>query len=279
MTPTAPLQPDPDAPAAALRADGIARVPGGLGADLTEALAGELGSAWAGPETEAAPRGRWRVDLHPEETPTAFPRIVLHPGLRAVADAVLGPDWWLAGWVLAVTAPGARYQPWHRDRRHPPGVLELAPRECERALLRTVTLDVATAAVTAADGPLQYVPGSHVHSGEAFRDGRFPEHPSLRDYYERHHTALLGSAGGLTTRSPHLIHRGAPHRGAAPRRTLHLEIAAADAPWSDRRSLCLTRRYRDALPAELLPRLRHATVLDVGALPPRERPPNDRSRT
>ncbi|GAA2101829.1 hypothetical protein GCM10009801_75400 [Streptomyces albiaxialis] len=61
---------------------------------------------------------RYYVEIHPEQL-RGFVDLVDHPWVRAVSEAVLGPDYRIVELGFDIPFAGAVNQPWHRD--FPPG--------------------------------------------------------------------------------------------------------------------------------------------------------------
>src|SRR2546423_11293881 len=71
-------------------------------------------------ERGAVSRGpqRWYVEVHPEEI-SVFAELVSHPWVKAVSEAVLGPEYKFVEIGFDVPFQGAKNQPWHRDFEMP----------------------------------------------------------------------------------------------------------------------------------------------------------------
>src|SRR4051794_3795149 len=72
-----------------------------------EALSRPGGAVGRGPK-------RHYVEIHPEQL-RGWLELVDHPWVRAVCEAVLGPEYQIVELGFDVPSPGARVQPWHRD--------------------------------------------------------------------------------------------------------------------------------------------------------------------
>src|SRR3954469_20143737 len=92
---------------AAFSRDFVAELRGQIDALYEDALHRPGGAVGRGPK-------RHYVEIHPEDI-SGFLDLCMHPWVRAVCEAVLGPEYKIVEIVFDVPNPGAADQPWHRD--------------------------------------------------------------------------------------------------------------------------------------------------------------------
>ena len=104
---------------ATLQRDGIVGAKGLFARDWVERMREDMMRAFE--EASAREHGRvsrgpqrWYVEVHPEQI-RGFVQLVSQPWIRAMSEAVLGPDYQFVEVGFDVPFQGARNQPWHRD--------------------------------------------------------------------------------------------------------------------------------------------------------------------
>ena len=193
--------------ASAVATDGFAVVGGVLDTATVGVAADALEEVFAAEEDIAVERG-WRTDAHrvayalPAKHRT-FLELCTHPGLVALARAVLGDDAVLAGCNGLSMVPGGTAQRLHRD--HP------VPNPGTTVYLHLV---VALDPFSADNGATRVVPRSHV--------APTPDDPAD---LEHRTVALAAEAGAVVGYDGALLHAGSANRTAGPRRALHAFFA------------------------------------------------------
>ncbi|MFH9136727.1 phytanoyl-CoA dioxygenase family protein [Streptomyces sp. NPDC017524] len=187
---------------------------------------------------------RYYVEIHPEQL-RGFVDLVDHPWVRAVATAVLGPDYRIVELGFDVPLEGAVNQPWHRDFPIP---------ENARAERRLTSLAFNVTAVdTAPDmGPFEIAPGTQWDDEPDFEQGMFPARRS-HPRYEQLAVRKYPQRGDISARSALTIHRGTRNESAKARPVLVLGLDGPDAHNADRHDAAVSRRFWDGLPQ----RVRH----------------------
>ena len=152
----------------------------------------------------------------------AYARLVRHPGIVAVLQALWGPDirFDTAKLNLKSAGFGAAVE-WHQDWAFYPHTND----------------DLAAVGISMDDmemenGPLLVIPGSHkgpVHDHHA--EGRFcgAMDPGKREVDYGAAVPLTGKAGSITVHHVRAVHGSAPNTSARDRRLLLLQFRAADA--------------------------------------------------
>lgn len=251
--------------------DGIARKPRLFSRRWMRELAEDVDRAFADALSRqggAVEQGsnRWYVAIHPEAL-RGFVDLVDHPWVRAVAEAVLGPDYQIAEIGFDMPVAGASNQPWHRDLPSPS-----ATRRERR--LTSLAFDVSCVDTEADMGPIEVVPGTHWESGTDFDHEMFPSRSAYPRYEERAVRALPRQ-GDVTVRSALTLHRGTMNRSNRACPTLVLGMTAPGAGDDAHHDMAVTRGYWTSLP----PRVRqHLACPIVEALAPIVQKPSIREQ-
>lgn len=200
---------------------------------------------------------RWYVEVHPEQL-RGFVDLATHPWVRAVSEAVLGPDYQLVEIGFDVPFGGAMDQPWHRDFRSP--VLTHRDRR-----LTSLAFNLTTVDTTPEMGPFQIAPGTQYEAGSEWEHGMFPpreEWGRLQEISE----LRLPRRGDVSARSALALHRGTANHSDLPRPVV---ILGVDAPGDheERHDMVVTQAFWDTLDPELR---RHLHVRIVTQLEPHE---------
>ena len=223
--------------------DGAAVIPRLLGgAAVRDALAAvgpiDDGSADDGSADTARPRrrggsaGRRNVLDAP-----GVAAVAADPAVRAVVEAVLGPDARPVRGLLFDKTPAANWTvPWHQDRSIAvrerldalgfgpwsvkAGVPHVQPPVAVLAAMLTVRLHLDDCGPD--NGPLRVVPGTHRRLLDAAEvDAAASAGPRV---------ALTCPAGGAVVMRPLVLHASSPATSPRHRRVLHLEYAATGLP-------------------------------------------------
>lgn len=205
------MTPSPDAVSAAVRTEGVAAVDGVLDHAVVAAASAALDDILAGEIDIADDRG-WRTPSHqvayalPLKHPV-FLDLCTHPGLSAIAGAVLGPDCVIAAFNGIDLVPRGVGQEPHRDHPHlTPGTTLYLHLVC------------ALDPFTTASGATRVVPRSH--------DGH-PEHLDPVAAWDAA-TVMEVGAGGVVAFDGALVHAAGPNSTEGHRRALHVFYAR---PW------------------------------------------------
>jgi len=199
---------------------------------------------------------RYYVEIHPEDI-RGFVDLATQPWVVAVCTAVLGPEYKIVEIGFDVPQPGAQNQPWHRDFPAPPETLV-------GRRLNSLAFNVTTVDVFEDMGPFEIAPGTQWDEPAGFEYDMFPP-KSLYPRYEERAQRKMPKMGDISARSALTIHRGTANRSNKSRPALVLGVDAPDARNAERHDLQFTRRYYEALPAELR---RHLTCRVVDELQP-----------
>lgn len=218
--------------------NGFAVLPGLLGAGELAELHAALGEVLASADGSAASRTRFDyaegadgqgrryvkrifdpIDRHP-----AFRRLVAHERILDVVETLLGPDITLQQTKLNLKppSPGAEFD-WHQDYPFFP-----------HTNFDLVAVMVFLDEVTAENGPLTVIPGSHrlgpvAHAfsadGQAY--GTVVEDAGLYADPGRFHR-ITGPAGTVALHHCCMLHSSGANRSASPRSTFIAEYKASD---------------------------------------------------
>jgi ectoine hydroxylase-related dioxygenase (phytanoyl-CoA dioxygenase family) len=214
---------------------------------FAEALSYEGGAVGRGPN-------RYYVEIHPERI-RGFVDLVMHPWVRTVSEAILGPDYKIVEIGFDVPGPGAMDQPWHRDFPSPQETLE-------GRRLNSLAFNL-TAVDTYEDmGPFEIAPGTQWDPPADFEHDMFPP-KTLYPRYEARAQRKMPKMGDISVRSALTIHRGTANRSQKSRPVLVLGVDAPDARNAERHDLQFTREYYASLPDELKPHLTCRVVDDL----------------
>lgn len=200
---------------ATYRTQGFLHVPGLFAASL-DALRTDLAAlhlydqTWLGPWIEKGARGRLGINSQVHRQP-AWERATRTPKVRALMDALLGgPSYCQAS--MAIVKPKAKGQPfpWHQDAAY------YGDRK-----LSFVIANVYLDDVTADNGSIQFIPGSHTagllvhaHRGSAKR--------YLPDETGRTAVDVLAKAGDATLFDLFTVHGSQPNTSDTERRSVRL---------------------------------------------------------
>jgi hypothetical protein len=197
-----------------------------------EALSRKNGAVGRGPN-------RHYVEIHPEQI-RGFVELVDHPWVRAVCEAILGPEYQLIELGFDVPLAGAVNQPWHRDFPMP---------EETRVHKRLNSLAFnATAVDTKEDmGPFEIAPGTQWDLSEEFDHGMFPP-KSWYPRYEERAVRKYPQLGDISARSALTIHRGTQNFSQTARPVLVLGVDAPGAGNAERHDMAVTHGFWDSLP-------------------------------
>jgi len=204
-------------------------------AAFDEARTRENGAVGRGPQ-------RWYVEIHPEAL-RGFVELADHPWVRAVSEAVLGPDYTIVEVGFDTPFPGARAQPWHRDFPSPPET-----RRDRR--LTSLAFNLTTVDTTDEMGPFEIAPGTQWEAGDGFDHEMFPprsDYPRFEALAVRKYPQM----GDISARSALTIHRGTPNRSRVARPVLVLGVDAPGAGNAHHHDLAVTHGYWDRLPERL----------------------------
>lgn len=227
--------------------DGIVGRRGAFPVDLVDGLRADMEAAYReaierpGGAVSRGPK-RWYVEVHPEQI-RAFPQIAAHPWVRAMSEAVLGPDYVFVEVGFDVPFQGAKNQPWHRDFRSP--VETWRDRR-----LTSLAFNMTGVDVTEDMGPFEIAPGTQWEPGQDWNHGMFPpreEWPRFAAVAERKYPRR----GDISCRTALTVHRGTEHASPVSRPVLILGVVAAEVANPDEHDLVLTRSYHGSLDAAL----------------------------
>src|SRR5688500_18073959 len=182
---------------------------------------------------------RWYVEIHPEAL-RGFVELVDHPWVRAVCEAILGPDYQIVEVGFDTPFPGATLQPWHRDFPSPPET-----KDGHR--LTSLAFNLTTVDTTDEMGPFEVAPGTQWERGDDFDHEQFPP-PSQYARYEALAERKYPQVGDISARSALTIHRGTPNRSAVARPVLVLGVDAPGAGNDAHHDLAVTKGYWATLP-------------------------------
>jgi hypothetical protein len=203
-----------DAVEGALRADGAVIVEGLLTADVVAAINAEVEPFVAVADPDMRHLNPGLQVFHAQtrhvsglagKSPTFATRVMVHPLLLGLCDAVLGPScarYQLNLAHLLERLPGAPDQFWHQDEL----VWNLVPEPKPELQLASV---IALVDFTAENGATRVFPGSH-----RWEAGRYP--------VDEEPVAAEMSAGSAIVYLGSTFHGGGGHAGTTPRRGVHL---------------------------------------------------------
>lgn len=196
---------------------------------------------------------RWYVEVHPEQL-RGFVDLAMHPWVRAVSEAVLGPDYRIVEIGFDVPFGGAMDQPWHRDFRSP--VVTHRDRR-----LTSLAFNLTTVDTTPEMGPFQIAPGTHYEAGADWEHGMFPpreEWPRLQEASE----LRMPRRGDISARSALALHRGTANRSDLPRPVVILGVDAPG-PHEERHDMVVTQAFWDTMDSDLRRHLHARTVAEL----------------
>jgi hypothetical protein len=210
-----------------------------LGEDIDvlykDALSRPGGAVGRGPK-------RHYVEIHPEDI-RGFVDLITHPWVKAVCEAVLGPEYKIVEIGFDVPNPGAMNQPWHRDFP--------APEETTIGRkLNSLAFNLTTVDVEPDMGPFEIAPGTQWDDGSEFDYEMFPS-KELYSRYEERAEQKMPKMGDVSVRSALTIHRGTTNASSKSRPVLVLGVDAPGANNHERHDLQVTKKFYDTLPEEL----------------------------
>jgi ectoine hydroxylase-related dioxygenase (phytanoyl-CoA dioxygenase family) len=183
------------------------------------------------PRLQAAGRGGVRDALR---LSPALSRLVSHPNVRRVVEAVLGSSAFAVRGVLFDKHSGANWKvPWHQDltigvnRRMPAagygpwsekaGIPHVQPPR--QVLEQMLTVRVHLDECGSSNGPVRVIPGSH-------RSGRLSDAAIAAFTRSGEAVACLARRGSLLAMRPLLVHGSSAATEPGRRRVLHLDFAS-----------------------------------------------------
>jgi hypothetical protein len=195
---------------------------------------------------------RWYVQIHPQAL-RGFVELAGHPWIRAVSEAVLGPDYRIVEVGFDIPFPGAVNQPWHRDF---PSPRETSDERC----LTSLAFNVTTVDTTADMGPFEVALGTQFDDGTDFEHAMFPP-KSHYPYYEAKAVRKYPQMGDISARSALTIHRGTKNYSDRLRPVLILGVIGPEAAAASHHDLAVTKDYWQALPEHIRRHL-HCPIVD-----------------
>ena len=195
---------------------------------------------------------RYYVEIHPEQM-RGFVDLVEHPWVRAVCEAVLGPQYSIVELGFDIPFAGAVHQPWHRDFPSP---------EITRTRRRLNSLAFNLTAVDTTDemGPFEIAPGTQWDDGSGFEHGMFPPREDYARYQELA-VRKYPQRGDISVRSALTVHRGTANLSELSRPVLVLGVDAPGAGNDGHHDMAVTHDYWAALPERLRAHM-HCPVVD-----------------
>ncbi|MGK0701262.1 phytanoyl-CoA dioxygenase family protein [Priestia flexa] len=210
-----------------------------LGKDIDvlykEALQRPGGAVGRGPK-------RHYVEIHPEDI-RGFVELVTHPWVKAVCEAVLGPEYKFVEIGFDVPNPGAVNQPWHRDFPAPEDTIK-------GRRINSLAFNLTTVDVEEDMGPFEIAPGTQWDDGTEFEYEMFPK-KELYSRYESKAEQKMPKMGDISVRSALTIHRGTTNHSNKSRPVLVLGVDAPGANNHERHDLQITKKFYNTLPEDL----------------------------
>jgi len=253
----------PDLELSTLLRDGIVGFAGAFGRDRATELAEDFAALFAhalGYPGGTVDRGPNRHYFGvPAERLRGFVALVTNPAVIRLSEAVCGPEWQVVEVAFDCPRAGAVHQPWHRD-------FPITETTATHHRLTSLAFNVTTVDVTQEMGPFEIAPGTQWDDGSAWPHGMFPSRAEW-PRYQALRTQRLARLGDISARTGLTIHRGTPNATDIDRGVLILGIVAAEDPTPEHHRLTMTRRYFEALPADVRKHLRIALVDDLPERP------------
>jgi hypothetical protein len=185
---------------------------------------------------------RHYVEIHPEDI-RGFVELATHPWVKAVCEAVLGPEYKIVEIGFDVPNPGAVNQPWHRDFPSPEDTYK-------GRRINSLAFNLTTVDVEPDMGPFEIAPGTQWDDGREFEYEMFPPKESYSRYEERAERKMP-KMGDISVRSALTIHRGTSNYSNKSRPVLVLGVDAPGANNHERHDLQVTKKFYDTLPDDL----------------------------
>lgn len=243
----------------ALTTDGVLGAQAAFPREWVDRLREDVETAYAearGREGGAVGRGRnrWYVELHPQAL-RGFVDLVDHPWVRAVSEAVLGPEYTIVEVGFDIPFPGAIDQPWHRDFPSPPETRE-------QRRLSSLAFNVTTVDTEPDMGPFEIAPGTQFDDSPEFDHGMFPPE-SFYDRYEQRAVRKYPQRGDISARSALTIHRGTTNHSSKSRPVLVLGVDGPEGDNAQHHDLAVTGDYWEQLPERVRAHLRCPVVQEL----------------
>jgi hypothetical protein len=185
---------------------------------------------------------RHYVEIHPEDI-RGFVDLATHPWVKAVCEAVLGPEYKIVEIGFDVPNPGAVDQPWHRDFPAPEDTMK-------GRRLNSLAFNLTTVDVEPEMGPFEIAPGTQWDDGSEFEDEMFPS-KELYSRYESRAERKMPKMGDISVRSALTIHRGTTNYSNKSRPVLVLGVDAPGANNHERHDLQVTKKFYDTFSVDL----------------------------
>ena len=243
-TGTTVTEADRDAAVEALMTDGIIGRKGAFSREFIEQMREDVEGAFTearSRENGAVGRGpnRWYVEIHPQAL-RGFTDLVEHPWVRAVSEAVLGPDYRIVEVGFDIPFAGAVHQPWHRDFPMP-----LETRDEHR--LTSLAFNLTLVDTEEDMGPFEIALGTQWDRGEDFDHEMFPD-KSRYGRYEERAVRKYPQMGDISARSALTIHRGTTNHSQRSRPVLVLGIDGPEGGNAEHHDLAVTKDFWESLP-------------------------------
>jgi len=228
----------------ALMTDGIIGRKGAFSREFVQQMREDVDAAFEearSRENGAVGRGpnRWYVEVHPQAL-RGFAELADHPWVRAVAEAMLGPDYKIVEIGFDTPFAGAVNQPWHRDFR--------MPRETkEEHRLTSLAFNMTLVDTEEDMGPFEIALGTQWDDGTEFDHEMFPD-KSMYGRYEERAVRKYPQMGDISARSALTIHRGTTNHSQKARPVLVLGIDGPEAGNAEHHDPAVTRDYWESLP-------------------------------
>src|SRR5205807_4850094 len=163
-----------------------------------------------------------------------------HPWVRAMSEAVLGPDYEITELGFDTPFQNAMNQPWHRDFPAPDATTK-------DGKLITLAFNLTTVDVTEDMGPFEIAPGTQWEDGREWKAEMFPD-ASHWPRFEERGVRKYPRMGDISCRSALTVHRGTPHGSPIARPVLVLGVDAPGAGHAALHDMMMTEDYYTALP-------------------------------
>lgn len=185
---------------------------------------------------------RHYVEIHPEQM-QGWVNLVDHPWVRAVSEAVLGPDYQLVELGFDIPNAGARDQPWHRD-------FPMPAETRDHGLLTSLAFNVTAVDTEENMGPFEIAPTTQWDLPDGFEFDMFP-HESLHPRFAELAVRKYPQRGDVSVRSALTIHRGTANLSRKSRPVLVLGVDAPGAGNAEHHDMAVTRAFYDSLPTRV----------------------------